>query len=147
MIFREMTINSIVPANDSEILREQLELIMNGHNFKIKGFIASVRKPRDLSVLGTGEKVGIRPLHKWQIKRKKYFDWLYVASWGKVLIRSKFILMSWMVMKIDRFTTAREGVKGDDPVYGEFIKSFQSTARRIIAKWEGLRYEFGERTR
>lgn len=121
--------------------------IQINNKLNIKGFIATVKKPRYLKIAGTEEKVGIdlfvngRLRERDILKHMPDFSTRYIASYLYGQIHFDELDQDGN----DRFTSSREGVISWDDKYKELLKFFrESLLEEISNKWDELRLENGE---
>ncbi len=121
--------------------------IQINNELNIKGFIATVKKPRYLKIAGTEEKVGIdlfvngRLRERDILKHMPDFSTRYIASYLYGQIHFDELDQDGN----DRFTSSREGVISWDDKYKELLKLFrESLLEEISNKWDELRLENGE---
>lgn len=111
----------------------------------IKGYIASVKKPSDLKIRGTQEKVTIDLFVNGRLREKDILRHIPTAR----------IVESYVYGQIhyddldkgdtkDIFTSSREGVISDDPNFKTFMDEFERIFKKIIDDWDVLRREQGE---
>lgn len=118
-------------------LKEKMKTTMPG---KIKGFIASVKKPRDLSIMSTDERVGIDLFVNGRLREKGLLRHIPTARLAESYLYGQIHLDDFDDdIMIDRFTSDREGVVADDPKYQNFLKEFKKTILKIIDEWDKLR--------
>lgn len=110
------------------------------------GFIASVEKPGHLKVRGVSdERLGIDLFVNGRLREKDFFRNIssakHVANYlyGQIHINSLDDGGS-----IDRFTSSREGVIGDDPFVREYLKYFKTMLRVVEDQWDRFRRECRE---
>ena len=111
----------------------------------IKGFIASARKPRDLAIFGSGERVGIdlfvngrmreRNISRHAPKSRIPENYLYGQIHYNKLDSAD---------GVDRFTSSREGVIANDKLFCHFMKDFDMIVGKVIDMWDKLRLNNGD---
>lgn len=113
----------------------------------IKGFIATVEKPRLLKISGAEEKVGVdlfvngRLRERDIIKHMPDFSTRFVASYLYGQIHFDELDKD----NKDRFTSSREGVVPGDARYEEFIETLrEKILEDISSQWDDLRLSRGE---
>ena len=110
------------------------------NSLKIAGFIATVKKPRDLKISGTEEKVGIDLFVNGRLREKDLLKHIPTAR----------IVESYMYGQIhfdeldadgkDRFASGREGVVVSDTKYQTLLKELKDVIiPRVLDKWDELR--------
>lgn len=110
------------------------------------GFIASVQKPKKLQMPGLSEeKVGIDLFVNGRLREKDFFRNIssakHVANYlyGQIHINSLDDGGS-----VDRFTSSREGVIGDDPYVQNYLESFGQMLKQIEKQWDEFRRKHKE---
>lgn len=111
----------------------------------IKGYIASVKKPSDLKIRGTQEKVTIDLFVNGRLREKDILRHVPTAR----------IVESYVYGQIhyddldkgdtkDIFTSSREGVISDEPAFKDFMEEFEKIFKIIIDDWDTLRRNQGD---
>lgn len=110
----------------------------------ISGFIASVKKPKDLKIFGADdEKVGVDLFVNGRLREKDILSHMQSAR----------IPQSYMYGQIhfnsldegrdenddDRFTSSREGVRADDELFKELLTYLKTTMDAIYNQWDDWR--------
>ncbi len=107
---------------------------------KIRGFIASVSKPKDLNIFGTGERVGIDFFVNGRVRDRNILVHMPSARlvdnylYGQVHFDS-------MDDEVDRFTTSREGIKPYDDEYAWALGEVGKLLSKVRDDWDDWRYE------
>jgi len=129
----------IKDKNEEKILKENKTIKSKQIHFK--GFIASVQKPRDLNILGTGERIGIDLFVNGRLREKDILkhkptsrlveNYLYGQIHCNILDKDK---------GIDRFTSSREGIVADDPLFEKMLDELRSKViTTILEDWDKWR--------
>ncbi len=116
-------------------LLEKRKLTMSG---KVKGFVASVKKPRDLNIMNTDERVGVDLFVNGRLREKGILKHIPVARLAESYLYGQIHLND-LDDKIDRFTSDREGVVADDPKYQIFLQEFRKIILKIVNDWDHFR--------
>lgn len=116
-------------------LLEKRKLTMSG---KVKGFVASVKKPRDLNIMNTDERVGVDLFVNGRLREKGILKHIPVARLAESYLYGQ-IHLNELDDKIDRFTSDREGVVADDPKYQIFLQEFRKIILKIVSEWDQYR--------
>lgn len=109
---------------------------------KIAGFIASTNKPSDLKIWGTNEKVTIDLFVNGRLREKDILKHVPTARIVENYLYGQ-VHYNELDYSVDAFTSSREGVINDDPLFKNFLKRFESIVRDIIDEWDSLRRETG----
>lgn len=140
-------INSLMDPYLDTLSKLASEPINLNHGLNVKGFIASVEKPKYLNISGTEEKTGIdlfvngRLREKNILKHMPDFSTRHIASYLYGQIHFNDLDRD----ENDRFTTSREAIKPDDPKYKELLKVFkEELLERISDEWDKLRLARGK---
>ncbi len=109
----------------------------------VKGFIASVEKPRDLKILGTEERVGVDLFVNGRLRERDILKHTPTAQIPESYLYGQIHFDSLDDAK-DRFTTSREGIVADDPKYLKFLETFRKEILKIVDEWDELRISHRE---
>lgn len=102
----------------------------------IKGFVASVYKPRDLTITGTDERVGIDLFVNGRLRERDILKHIPTARVTENYLYGQINFDS-LDDKTDRFATAREGIVADDQKYDEFLGKFKEIlTTTIFGDWD-----------
>ena len=110
-------------------------------NKNINGFIASVEKPRDLNILGTGEKVGVDLFVNGRLRERDILKHIQSARVPESYLYGQIHYNDLDGDEIDRFTSSREGIVSDDTLFLELLESIKSVIKSIIDQWDKWRIE------
>lgn len=116
-------------------LKERKNITLNG---KVKGFIGSVEKPRDLNIMTADERVGVDLFVNGRLREKGLLRHIPTARLTESYLYGQIHLDD-LDDKIDRFTSDREGIVADDPKYQAFLSRFRDTILKIINEWDEFR--------
>lgn len=112
-------------------------------NKNIKGFIASVKTPSDIKIIGTDEKVTIDLYVNGRLREKDILRHIPTAR----------IVQSYLYGQIhfddldddtDRFTSSREGIVPDDPKFKDLLVELEKVIKTIINDWDIWRTEINQ---
>ena len=112
-------------------------------NKGIKGFIASVKTPSDIKIIGTDEKVTIDLYVNGRLREKDILRHIPTAR----------IVQSYLYGQIhfddldddtDRFTSSREGIVPDDPKFKDLLDKLEAALKIIINDWDIWRTEINQ---
>lgn len=110
-------------------------------NKNISGFIASVEKPRDLNILGTGEKVGVDLFVNGRLRERDILKHIQSARVPESYLYGQIHYNDLDGDEVDRFTSSREGIVSDDALFLELLESIKSVIKSIIDQWDEWRIE------
>ena len=110
-----------------------VDMSINAH-----GFIASVKTPRDLKIIGVDEKMGIDLFVNGRLRQKDILTEISHARIAENYLYGQIHLDDLDDEK-DRFTSNREGILPDDPKFKEFQDEFKPKLLEIIENWDKLR--------
>lgn len=122
-------------------LKEQSPITAQG---TVRGFIASVRKPRDLKIFTTEEKVSIDLFVNGRLRERDLLRHIPTARVYESYLYGQ-IHFDELDDEIDRFTSNREGIIADDPKFTELLMILQNDVMRQIAdQWDTWRIKHRE---
>ena len=111
----------------------------------IRGYIASVRKPSDLKIRGTKEKVTIDLFVNGRLREK---DILRHVPTTRIVENYVYGQIHYDDLDNgnmkDIFTSSREGIMSDEPAFEKFKEEFQSIFKKIMEEWDSLRRNKGD---
>ena len=105
---------------------------------KVKGFIASVRKPTDLKVFGTDERIGVDLFVNGRLREKDILRHIPTAKVPENYLYGQ-IHYDGLDDAKDRFSTSREGIVADDVKFERLLARLQDTLATVIDDWDELR--------
>ena len=88
----------------------------------MKGFIASVEKPRHLKIMTTDERVGVDLFVNGRLREKDILKHIPTARVVESYIYGQ-IHCDDLDDDLDRFTSSRESIVADDPKFGRLLSS------------------------
>lgn len=103
--------------------------------------LASVEKPRDLNILGTGEKVGVDLFVNGRLRERDILKHVQSARVPESYLYGQIHYNDLDGDEIDRFTSSREGIVSDDTLFLELLESIKSVIKSIIDQWDEWRIE------
>ena len=102
----------------------------------IKGFIASVEKPRDLKITTTDERVGVDLFVNGRLREKDILKHMPTARVVESYIYGQ-IHCDNLDDDIDRFTSSRESIVADDPKFKKLIDLLRDKVlNKILNDWD-----------
>jgi hypothetical protein len=104
----------------------------------VKGFVASVRKPRDLKIMTTDERVGIDLFVNGRLRETDILKHIPTARLPESYLYGQ-IHFDALDDGMDRFTSSREGIVADDPKYQAFLTRFRKVILKIVEEWDEWR--------
>lgn len=105
----------------------------------IKGFIASVEKPRDLKITTADERVGVDLFVNGRLREKDILKHMPTARVVESYIYGQ-IHCDALDDEVDRFTSSREGIVADDPEFGRIIVLLKTKIlNEILNDWDRWR--------
>jgi len=128
------------PYIDKKILKNLKKSDKIKSDMPIRGFIASVNKPSNLKVLTTKEKVSIDLYVNGRLREK---DILRHISSARVVENYLYgqIHFDNLDGDVDRFTSSREGIVSDDPLFDKLKIELKQILTKIIDEWDKWRVE------
>jgi hypothetical protein len=109
----------------------------------VKGFVASVEKPRDLKIMSTEERVGIDLFVNGRLRERDILKRTPTARVAESYLYGQ-IHFDGLDDSKDRFTSSREGIVADDPKYEGFLESFRKKVLKIVDDWDKFRIKHRE---
>ncbi|MBU3590423.1 ATP-binding protein [Polynucleobacter sp. 78F-HAINBA] len=103
------------------------------------GFIASVEKPRDLNILGTGDRVGIDLFVNGRLRERDLLKHIPTARLAESYLYGQIHFDKLDTPKVDRFTSSREGIVADDEEYIKFLAKLRTQLLAIVGDWDAWR--------
>jgi hypothetical protein len=105
---------------------------------EVKGFIASVSKPKDLKIMTTDERVGVDLFVNGRLRERDILKHIPTARIAESYLYGQVHFDS-LDDDTDRFTSSREGIVADDPKYKEFLERFRATVLKAVDEWDDWR--------
>lgn len=103
---------------------------------KVKGFIASVRKPMDLKVMGTDERVGVDLFVNGRLRERSILSHIPTARVVESYLYGQ-IHFNDLDDDKDRFSTSREGVVAEDDKFQLLLDDMKEKAlKKVLADWD-----------
>ncbi len=128
--------------NSMNNLQETTEL---DSSLPIKGYIASVKKPSQIKIRGTQEKVTIDLFVNGRLREK---DILRHIPTARIVENYVYGQIHYDALDTgdskDVFTSSREGVISDDPLFKGFLAEVEKLFKQIMDDWDKLRRKQGD---
>ena len=100
------------------------------------GFIASVEKPKNLSIISTDERVGIDLFVNGRLRERNILKQIPTSRIVENYLYGQ-IHFNELDDSEDRFTTAREGIVANDPKFERLLKKLQNPIiNKVIEDWD-----------
>ena len=116
--------------------------------YRFSGFIASVKKPSHLKIRGLPqEKLGVDLFVNGRLREK---DFIHNHNLSSAQHVANYLYGQIHIdalddgRDVDRFTSSREGVIGNDPLVKEYLKCLTPIIKEIERKWSELRRKHRE---
>ena len=113
----------------------------NNKNIEIKGFIASVKEPKHLLLKGSkGDfKISINLFCNGRLRQENLFEEIASKRLPEEYMYGEVHVDGFEDEEIDRFTSSREGIIKDDPLYQKFLKELKKIQSIILSDWSPWR--------
>jgi len=109
----------------------------------IKGFIASVKTPKNLKINQTNEKISIDLYVNGRLREKDLLKHIPSARIVESYLYGQ-IHFDKLDNDIDRFTSSREGIISDDPLFKELLYELKGLLKTILDDWDEWRVEINQ---
>ena len=122
------------------------EIPFEGRSIKIKGFVASVAKVSQLLLRGSkGDfRASVNLFTNGRMRQENLFDEITRKTVTEEYLYGEIHVDGFEDKSTDRFTSSREGIIKDDPLYQEFLKAIDAILVVIIQDWTPWRNELKE---
>lgn len=127
-------------------LREAFQNSPQDHNEKslniaeATGFIASAKKPTNLKISDTGERVGVDLFVNGRLRERDILKHIPTARIVESYLYGQ-LHYDGLDDDIDRFTSSREGIVADDEKFKKFLALFRPLLAEIIEDWDKWRVQ------
>jgi hypothetical protein len=132
---------------DDPYIKEKLIALKEKKNIEIavdvKGFIASVTKPRDLKIYTTDERIGVDLFVNGRLREKDILKYIPKARLAENYLYGQIHFNS-LDDETDRFTTGREGIVANDKKFKDFLEIFSKKIGDILQDWDIWRIKHRE---
>jgi hypothetical protein len=105
----------------------------------IRGFVASVEKPRDLKITTTDERVGVDLFVNGRLRERDLLKHIPTARLAESYLYGQIHFDKLDDPKVDRFTSSREGIVADDPEFSQFLEKLRKVLLSIVEDWDKWR--------
>ena len=126
-------VNAKLIGNESLKFNDVLASDLN-----IRGFIASVEKPRHLKVISTKEKASVDLLVNGRLREKNLLKHIPTARIVENYLYGQ-IHYDGLDSEIDRFTSSREGIISDDEKFNDFLEDLKVILSKVVDDWDEWR--------
>lgn len=113
---------------------------LNSSLVGLKGFIASVVEPKHLKIKNTQEKISLDLYVNGRLREKDLLKHIPSARIVESYLYGQLHLDSLDGEK-DRFTSSREGVISDDPLFQSLLSAIKELMKTILEDWDKWRVE------
>jgi hypothetical protein len=107
------------------------------------GFLASVSQPRDLKILTMDERVSVDLFVNGRLRERDILKHIPTARLVESYLYGQIHLDS-LDDGVDRFTSSREGIVADDPLYSTFLTELRKMLLKIVEDWDEWRRKHRE---
>jgi len=117
-----------------------------GERMEMRGYIASVKTSSNLVLRGSdGDfRAGLNLFTNGRLRQKDLLEDITTKGLAEEYLYGEIHVDGFEDGKIDRFTSSREGIIKDDPLYREFLKKLKQIIAIIIKDWSPWRIEIKE---
>lgn len=113
----------------------------NEQEIEIRGFIASVKLPQHLLLRGSGGdfKASVNLFCNGRLRQENLFQEITSKRITEEYLYGEIHVDGFEDEEIDRFTSSREGIIKDDPLYQTFLKELKKIQVVILNDWDPWR--------
>ena len=106
----------------------------------ICGFLASVKKPRQLNIVGTGEQVKVDLFVNGRLRERDILRHIPTARVAESYIYGQIHFNKLEDDAVDRFTSSRESVVANDPLFEDLLNKIQEKIMKLVlVDWDDWR--------
>lgn len=129
---------------DEDKLINESSFDFKGNKIVVKGFIASVQHPSHLILRGSrGDfKASINLFSNGRLRQENLFEEISSKRLAEEYLYGEIHVDGLDDEATDRFTSSREGVIKDDPLYQGFLKFLKVVQSRVLRDWTPLRRKY-----
>ncbi len=124
----------------TDLKEERKTISMEG---EVKGFIASVSKPRDLKISATEERVSVDLFVNGRLRERGILKHIPTARVAESYLYGQ-IHSDDMDDDQDRFTSSRESIIANDPKYKSLLDNLRKKILEIVNDWDEWRIKHRE---
>lgn len=133
---KSLTYKKTNPRRDTNLLEPSKSIKMTRD---INGFIASVRMPRNLKIMGTEEKVGVDLFVNGRLREKDILRHIPTARIVESYLYGQIHFNS-LDDEVDRFSTSREGVIPEDEKFAGLLEELRKVLNdTVFPDWDNWR--------
>lgn len=141
--------NNLAPTGEKVISGKKIlatHFNFNGEQIDIMGYIASVKTSSDLVLRGSGGdfRAGLNLFTNGRLRQKDLLEDITTKGLAEEYLYGEIHVDGFEDGKIDRFTSSREGIIKDDPLYREFLLKLKEIIKIVINDWSPWRREIKE---
>jgi len=131
---------------DKEKVIKDIYLQFEGKIIQVKGFVSSVRKSSQLLLRGSNGdfRASVNLFTNGRLRQENLFDEITRKTVTEEYLYGEIHVDGFEDKKTDRFTSSREGIIKDDPLYQMFLKELDKILVVIIKDWTPWRNELKE---
>jgi len=104
----------------------------------VSGFLASVKRPRDLKIMTTEERVGVDLFVNGRVRERDITKHIPTAQIPENYLYGQ-IHFNALDDGMDRFTSSREGIVSDDQKFAKLLIELRKTLLAVVDEWDELR--------
>jgi len=125
-------------------LKNAQQVLLNVPSLNITWFVASVKTPKNLTIFWAKERIWIDLFVNWRVREKDILRHIPTARIAESYMYGQihFDILDDNDPKIDRFTSSRESIVADDPIYLDFLEKFRKDVlQKVVNQWDKLRFD------
>lgn len=111
---------------------------------EVTGFIAAVYRPSQLSIRGTDETATIDLFVNGRLREKDILKHKRTRRVAEDYLYGQIHYNTLEDATVDRFTSSREGVQAEDPLFRKFLTEFNKIIPTILNEWDKFRLDAGD---
>lgn len=130
-------------AEGKERIIKDIKINFEGKSITINGFVASVSRSNQLLLKGSkGDfKASVNLFTNGRMRQENVFDEIAKKTVAEEYLYGEIHVDGFEDMSVDRFTSSREGIIKDDPMYQELLKELDKILVIVIQDWTPWRRE------